>query len=324
VRYRGATLDITLRGSGNVVSSFTLDGVATANHSIPAALTGSHTVEITMTGGEPTTTLQAEDAALTGGAKVNNDHAGYTGTGFVDGYWNQGATTTFTVNTAGAGQYDITLRYANASGSARTLSVFVNGVNVRQTSLPALADWDTWSTKSETLSLNAGQNTVAYKFEAGDSGHINLDAITISGPGSGLTNIALNKPATGDSSCNSHETPPKAVNVSVSGGRSDKWCSAGGTKWWRVDLGSAAAVKAFTIRHAGAGGESMSWNTKDYDIQVSTDGVAWTTVGQTRGNSASVTSHTVSVTARYVRLNITTPEQGTGGAARIYEFEVYA
>lgn len=30
------------------------------------------------------------------------------------------------------------------------------------------------------------------------------------------------------------------------------------------------------------------------------------------------------VSARYARLNIVTPERGTGGAARIYEFENYA
>lgn len=36
-------------------------------------------------------TYQAESAALSGGAKVNTDHTGFSGTGFVDGYWTQGA-----------------------------------------------------------------------------------------------------------------------------------------------------------------------------------------------------------------------------------------
>nr|BFE58901.1 GH92 family glycosyl hydrolase [Dactylosporangium thailandense] len=138
-------------------------------------------------------------------------------------------------------------------------------------------------------------------------------------------NLALNKPATADSSCNANEGPAKANNGSVSGGTSDKWCSTSASKWWRVDLGAAATVKTITIRHAGAGGESTSWNTKDYDVQASNDGTTWTTIVSARGNTASVTNHAVNVSARYLRLNVVTAEQsGTGGAARIYEFEAYS
>jgi predicted alpha-1,2-mannosidase len=142
--------------------------------------------------------------------------------------------------------------------------------------------------------------------------------------GSTATDVALNKPATADSSCNSTEVPTKAVNGSVSGGTGDKWCSTGTAKWWQVDLGSATPVKTVTIQHAGAGGESASWNTRDYDIQASSDGSSWTTIVQARGNTAGVTTHAVNVTARYLKLTVLTPEQGSGGAARIYEFEVYS
>jgi predicted alpha-1,2-mannosidase len=137
------------------------------------------------------------------------------------------------------------------------------------------------------------------------------------------TNLALNKPATADSSCNANESAAKAVNGSVSGGNSDKWCSAGASKWWQVDLGSSVPVKTITLRHAAAGGESATFNTRDYDVQTSTDGVNWATPVQQRGNTAATTTHTVSVTARYVRVNVIAAEQGGGGAARIYEIEVY-
>jgi hypothetical protein len=53
IQYRGATLNIDLQGSGNVISSFTVDGTPTASDSIPATLTGTHTVSITLTGGQP-------------------------------------------------------------------------------------------------------------------------------------------------------------------------------------------------------------------------------------------------------------------------------
>lgn len=142
--------------------------------------------------------------------------------------------------------------------------------------------------------------------------------------GSGPSNVALNKPAVGSAACNANEGPAKAVNGSVSGGTSDKFCTLATTKFLQVDLGQSFALTSVTVRHAGAGGESTSWNTRDYDIQVSSDGTTWTTLVQARGNTASVSTHAISATARYARLNILAPQQSGTGAARIYEFEVYA
>lgn len=144
--------------------------------------------------------------------------------------------------------------------------------------------------------------------------------------GAGGGNLALSRPATADSSCNANEGPEKAVNGSVTGGVTDKWCSGGTSKWLRVDLQSTRSIGSFIIRHAAAGGESADWNTRDYDLQVSSDGTTWTTVVQKRGNTASVTTHDLAspVSARYVRLNVITPTQTADTAARIYELEVYA
>lgn len=157
------------------------------------------------------------------------------------------------------------------------------------------------------------------------NGAARITEFEVYGGGGGPTNVALNKPATADSSCNANEGPAKAVNGSVSGGTSDKWCSLGATKFWQVDLGSPFAIQSFTIRHAGAGGESTSWNTRDFTLQVSSNGTSWTTMATVTGNTASVTNHPITTTsARYVRLNITAPTQTTDNAARIYEVEVYA
>ncbi|MBB5868991.1 hypothetical protein F4553_002370 [Allocatelliglobosispora scoriae] len=130
-----------------------------------------------------TTTYQAESAARAGGTVVATDHTGYTGTGFVGGYTdgNKGnANLTFTVNAAGAGGYDLSLRYANGTGSQMSLSLYVNGTKIRQTTLPATANWDTWGTRVETVTLANGNSSVAYKFDASDSGNVNLDSLTVS------------------------------------------------------------------------------------------------------------------------------------------------
>ena len=125
------------------------------------------------------------------------------------------------------------------------------------------------------------------------------------------------------SSCSTSTTAAKAVNGSLAT-TSDKWCSAGTTKWLKVDLGSSANIKWFTLKHAGAGGESAALDTKAFNIQVSTDNSTWSTVVKEAGNTRDVTSYpTVPKSSRYVRVNITTPTSSTDTKARIYELEVY-
>jgi lysyl endopeptidase len=140
----------------------------------------------------------------------------------------------------------------------------------------------------------------------------------------GSPNLALNKPATGSTPCNANEGPDKAVNGSVSGGNSDKWCSLAATKFLQVDLGAGVNVGRIVVRHAGAGGESATFNTRAFNIQVSSNGATFTTVATAGANTQNVSTHTIAATtARFVRLNVTTPTQTADGAARIYELEVF-
>jgi hypothetical protein len=278
--------------------------------------------------GAAATTYEAESAVLSGGAAVMTDHCCYTGTGFVAQYGTLGATTTFNVTTASAGAYDVGLRYSNGpfpSAGTKTLSVYVNGAKIRQTSLASTGNWETWATRTESLSLNAGANTIAYRYDQGDTGWVNLDSMTVTTAASPAVNLALNKPATADSTCNANETAAKAVNGSVSGGNSDKWCSVGASKWLRVDLGAVASIGRLVVKHASAGGEPASLNTRDFTIQLSTNGTTWTTPVTVAGNTAAVTTHDIAATpARYIRLNVTAATSTTDAAARIYELEAYA
>nr|WP_033343368.1 discoidin domain-containing protein [Catenuloplanes japonicus] len=138
------------------------------------------------------------------------------------------------------------------------------------------------------------------------------------------SNLAVGQPATADSQCATAESPAKAVNGSVTGGTTDKWCSLGAQKWIEVDLGTTRALSRFVVQHAGAGGESATWNTRAFSIEVrsaATD--PWQTVVTETANTAGTSTHPVTTTARYVRLSITTPTQTTDPAARIYEFEAW-
>ncbi|MFH8384097.1 discoidin domain-containing protein [Kitasatospora sp. NPDC018058] len=148
--------------------------------------------------------------------------------------------------------------------------------------------------------------------------------VSWTGAPSTSTNLALNRPATASGQCNADEGPAKAVNGSVSGGTSDKWCTLTSSKWLEVDLGSAKKLNKFVVKHAQAGGESASYNTRDFSLQVrsSTTG-PWTTVATVTGNTAGTTTHPVTTTARYVRLVVTKPTQTSDPAARVYEFEAW-
>ncbi len=138
----------------------------------------------------------------------------------------------------------------------------------------------------------------------------------------GPANEALNKPVTVDSTCNASQIAFKAVDGSVT--NDSKWCSKSNNRWLQIDLGSAKQINQFVIKHASEGGETASYNTKAYNIQVSTDGTSWNTVVSIINNTSGITVDKITeVTARYIKLNVTTPTQTTNPAARIYEFEAY-
>ncbi|BDZ42797.1 hypothetical protein GCM10025865_20960 [Paraoerskovia sediminicola] len=127
--------------------------------------------------------LEAEDAVLAGGAGVNQNHLGYSGTGFVDGFIldHEGeASVTFTVDVPVAGDYGLNLRYANGLGSTMTLSQVANGED-RQIELPSGvgAGWGFWFVHQEEVALEAGEQEITYRYDSDDTGNVNIDAIAL-------------------------------------------------------------------------------------------------------------------------------------------------
>ncbi len=127
---------------------------------------------------------QAEAATLTGDAAKATDQTGYTGDGFVRGFQKTGSAIAFKVDASESGQYQITLRYSSTlrpgeQNTPRSLSLYVNGNKTGQTSLPNLANWNMWDFKTETVTLTAGENSVAFQKDSGDNGDVQLDSITV-------------------------------------------------------------------------------------------------------------------------------------------------
>lgn len=123
---------------------------------------------------------EAEAGTRSGGAQVDTDHAGYTGTGFVDTYGAAGDAVTVTVTVPESRRYGIVPRWTNGTGATATRTVTVDGTNIGRIKLPPTTDWDTWNTEGGTAAyLTAGTHTVRLSVETGDAGYVNLDSVTL-------------------------------------------------------------------------------------------------------------------------------------------------
>jgi alpha-glucosidase (family GH31 glycosyl hydrolase) len=116
------------------------------------------------------------------GTSTNTNHAGYTGTGFVDGFDASGDSVTFTVNADASGTHELRFRYANATGGTATRTIYVDGVSIGTLNLNNLANWGTWGTATISTSLSAGAHTIRIAYDIGNTRAINLDNLTLARP----------------------------------------------------------------------------------------------------------------------------------------------
>ncbi|MBN1757727.1 MAG: carbohydrate-binding protein, partial [Chitinispirillaceae bacterium] len=168
------------------VGNVTVDGVsrgAVTSYSF-SNVTADHTIAVTFIPLQSGGSYEAENATLSGSAARNTNHAGYSGTGFVDGfYYSTNALATFTVNVASAGSYTLTLRYSAGNGTSTNTGLYVNGTKIKNITCNSTGNWETWADQTEPVTLDAGANTIAYKAEARSGRCINLDKITLTAEG---------------------------------------------------------------------------------------------------------------------------------------------
>ncbi|MFD1546281.1 carbohydrate-binding domain-containing protein [Nonomuraea guangzhouensis] len=106
------------------------------------------------------TRLEAENATISQGV-VESNHAGFSGTGFVNTDNAAGCYVQWTHNASAAGPATLTIRYANGTTADRPMDVTVNGVAVASgLSFGGTGAWTTWASKSVNATLVAGANTV--------------------------------------------------------------------------------------------------------------------------------------------------------------------
>ncbi|MDR8410787.1 cellulase family glycosylhydrolase [Nonomuraea sp. 3-1Str] len=122
------------------------------------------------------TEYQAESATISQGV-VESNHAGYTGTGFVNYDNVTGSSVEFTVNAATAGAASLVLRFANGTTANRPMSITVNGASVSR-DFPGTGAWTTWQDVTVAATLKAGANTVRASATTANGGP-NLDRLTV-------------------------------------------------------------------------------------------------------------------------------------------------
>src|SRR5438093_9955312 len=100
-----------------------------------------------------TTTYQAENATIFHGT-VDSDHAGFTGTGFVN-YTNEvGSWVEWSVNVGTAGSTSLVFRFANGTTTSRPMTVAMDGSTVSTPSFAGTGSWTSWTTTTVITTLS--------------------------------------------------------------------------------------------------------------------------------------------------------------------------
>lgn len=126
---------------------------------------------------------EAETAPAVCQGTIDSNQAGFSGTGFCNGYAAVGAYVQFTVDAVQAGPAALAVRFANghSTGAPRPANLVVNGSTIGTVSFESTGSWTTWSTKSLTASLNAGSNTIRLEPTTAD-GLADIDRLDVGVP----------------------------------------------------------------------------------------------------------------------------------------------
>jgi hypothetical protein len=106
------------------------------------------------------TRYEAESSPAVCTGTIDANWAGFSGSGFCNATNAVGAYAQFTVNASAAGTATLGVRFANGGTSARPANLIVNGSTVQAPSFEGTGAWSTWVTKTLTVPVNAGSNTI--------------------------------------------------------------------------------------------------------------------------------------------------------------------
>jgi len=223
---------------------------------------------------------EAEDAVLTDGAATNDNHLGYSGSGFVDSLLgNSNAAVSFTVDGGSGGSRDLVFRYSTG-GAAAVLGLYINGQKAKDLTLSATPDWDSWADQIETISMPATTYTLTFVAESA-SVSVNIDYVEVDDSGTLIRpyhgsavsipgRIQMEDYDNGGEGVSYHDTD--LIN-NYSSFRSDEWVDVegtsdvdgvynvgwvGGGEWLEYTVNTAAGTYDINLRYASMGAKTVT------------------------------------------------------------------
>ena len=138
--------------------------------------------------GDGSNKFQAEEGVIEN-AISESTNAGFAGAGYVN-FGTGTSSVKVPVYADAAGEYKLTLTYANGSGNARSLSIKGDEGDAQEKSFEATANWTTYVTQDISITLPLGASTITFATVGGNDGP-NLDQLE-------LTAVNVTKPDTSD------------------------------------------------------------------------------------------------------------------------------
>jgi pectate lyase len=103
---------------------------------------------------------EAEATPAVCSGTIDSNWSGYSGSGFCNGSNSTSGYAQFTVNAATSGTATLGVRFANGTTTARPATLVVNGSAVQTPSFEGTGAWSSWVTKTVSVPVNAGSNTI--------------------------------------------------------------------------------------------------------------------------------------------------------------------
>jgi predicted alpha-1,2-mannosidase len=271
----------------------------------------------TSTPGFGTIIVEAETGTLSG-TVTSTSRTGYSGSGYVTGFDTTGDAVTVNVNVTSAGSYTLKIRYASEFEDKPNY-VYVNGTNLGEKNFTQTTTFTELNLGA--VSLNAGNNSLKVE---NSWGWIDVDYFKVEGgssatpsPTPGPTSTPTPTPIPGGDLCTGGTSSASAVQTGQTAAEAfdnnfttSKWIAAATTAWIQYQFGggNAYVVTRYTLT---SGNDIPGRDPKNWQLQGSNDGTAWTTVDTRTGitfASRLMTqsfSFTNTTAYRYYRVNIT-------------------
>jgi hypothetical protein len=290
---------ITFRAALLAIAVLLLGGYAAIVAANPAGAAGP-----LLSQGRPVTASSVENAGTPAAAAVDGNAGTRWSSAFADPQWirvDLGATATVD---------QVVLSWEAAY--ARSFQIQVS------------ADGNAWTTVYNTTTGTGGTQTLAV---SGTGRYVRMNGTaratpygyslwefqvfgTTGGTACGTANAAQGRPAT----ASSVENATMSAAAAVDGNTGTRWSSAfSDPQWLRVDLGGSATICQVVLTWEAA-------YARSFQIQVSADGNAWTTIFNTTTGTGGTQTLAVSGTGRYVRMNGTA--RATPYGYSLWEFAV--